>query len=292
MNEVDTLIDVQRSFVGLRASLAFTFRALDLKLDGSRLFDHLLLLVILQRTEASSESPSSISIRSVADGLHLPHETARRHISKLLDAHILRRHANGVVVAPGADIWDDYRRALDQIVLDLDPLLASIDAAPLLLAGDAVERTFVAGAESRPRAAHTAFDYALRTIDMLVEHGDNAHDGLIFGAILLGNFDAMSDGDLLAADKAGGFNWQRAALKPVQIGSIAATLGLSRSSVRRRTHRWLAGGRYVAGDGGLVISEQELTSPSFTDLMTKSRASITRLQNDLRRLAVQTQAHR
>lgn len=198
-----------------------------------------------------------VSVYAVARELHLPYETARRHIGKLLAAGLCVRGGDGGVVAP-AEVNDREEvraavRANFEATVRFAQAVADVGMSPTCgPAPGAAERVAYLPRE----VVRLSSAYFLDAVELLLTNMDlQLVEGLMFLAIVRANTLHVTLDPALAATFSGVDEIPPDELrKTVSINNLARELSLPYETARRHAHKLIdAGICRRSPDRGLVV---------------------------------------
>ncbi len=229
----------------------------------------------------SDEVRRPISIARVADSAHLPFETARRHVHRLMLRNACTRREDGVIIPaafvarldPGAYRNMSYTRQL----------LRALETAGLV-----AETPFESGLSPADDDAvarlvsRATVGYMLRVLQLLADVYGDIRTGIIAQTIYSANGAHLDGHD--------GEGWRYAALdqtvphellKPVSVMSLADLLGVPYETMRGQTHRLIDAGVCVQADRGLIVARETLETPAALGAILKNVGYVRKLVRDL-----------
>ncbi|MES2342847.1 MAG: hypothetical protein V4597_14325 [Pseudomonadota bacterium] len=226
-----------------------------------------------------------VSVYAIARELHLPYETARRHIGKLLAAGLCVRGGDGGVVVP-AEVNDreDIRAAVRtnfEATLPFVQALADAGMTPTCgpAPGAAEKMAYLPREVVRLSSA-----YFLDAVELLMTNMDlQLVEGLMFLAIVRANTLHVTRDPTLAATFSGVDEIPPDALrKTVSISKLARELSLPYETARRHAHRLInAGICWRSPDRGLVVPAEVHAREDFKRGVVQTFAMTQAFVNDL-----------
>ncbi|TAJ71895.1 MAG: hypothetical protein EPO51_12310 [Phenylobacterium sp.] len=293
--------DAPNSSIRVAARLANGF-ALDLaKLGGfgRDVIDGLLMVAIsqanvaqitrnaeLQRRYATLDQPPPddmrrpVSISAIANSLRIPFETARRRISALVEAGVVRTAPRGVVI-PAAPLNSPFYR------IGAEANYGLVRALYFRLRG-------VGLLEDLPRPSGPAFDpdhppvrlvirlssdYLLRLAEPVSLYMGDLVSGLILMDMIHANTEHLPDTEAGDADgdwSAEGFVPDHMR-RPVRATSLADRLGIPQETVRRHLQRLIAADQCERKEDGYLASARILARAPFVQYMLDNQSHLHRL---------------
>lgn len=271
-----------------RASLDLVSQELDLRLDGTDFYDYILLLSILQANAsgARGEIRKHFSIRSIADGIGLPNETARRHVMRLADKGLVLVDDSGCHVARTSPIYSEYIDNLEAGAKTAHRLVARLE--PLGLVGDTGQR--LAGSDiwitHQRKIGHLAFEHMLRTLTSVQTLCRRLLTSILFVKVFTINtsdtdYDALVDVTPEACAALG----DRGLLRPARVSELAEAIRVAGTTIGRHLQKGVTAGLYRHTPDGLLVDCTMLASRQGIAMMGQTRTSLVRLFNDLGQLA-------
>ncbi|MEH3048396.1 hypothetical protein [Sphingomonas adhaesiva] len=261
-----------RAMTRLLAEMQTTIVGTALPLFDGRV-DRFMIFTLLVRRMLDGGRPTPVL--AIADSLGLPFETTRRHVAELAAGGWVGRERGGIIVhvgvedGPVATLATLTHDAMVRFIADMRTI-GALPAYP---------------APVRPYHWHAGLAAAADLMLSVASTNHQTHhdrlDLVLFSTVLCASNRAITLDPALSRMYAG-FDiappegWKR----PVRARRIAATLGLSEATVRRRIDR-LSEGPLEAVDGGLVPREAWLSSPMAQEASTASYANLRRLMGTL-----------
>ncbi|QHL90478.1 hypothetical protein GVO57_06055 [Sphingomonas changnyeongensis] len=271
-----------------RASLDLVSSELDLRLDGTDFYDYVLLLSILQANAsgARGEIRKHFSIRSIADGIGLPNETARRHVMRLAEKGLVLVDETGCHVARTSPIYSEYIDNLEAGAKTTHALVSRLE--PLGLVGDNGQR--LASADiwitNQRRIGHLAFEHTLRTLTSVQMLCRRLLPTILFVKVFTINTSRVGHDALIdITPGACAALADRGLLRPARAIDLAGKIRVASTTIGRHLQRGVTAGLYRHTPDGLLVDCAMLASERGIDMMGKTRASLVRLFNDLTQLA-------
>ncbi|MEH3036692.1 MAG: AsnC family protein [Sphingomonas adhaesiva] len=261
-----------RAMTRLLAEMQTTILSTALPLFDGRV-DRFMIFTLLVRRMIDGGRPTPVL--AVAESLGLPFETTRRHVAELTAAGWVGRERGGIVVHVGVEDGPVARLATvthDAMVRFIEDM-GAIDALP-----------------DYPPAARpyhwyaglaAAADLMLSVASTNTETHQDRMDLVLFSTVLCASSRALTLDPVLARAYATlDVVPPEGTKRPVRTRRLAALLGLSEATVRRRIDR-LIEGPLVMLDGGLVTREAWLSSPMAREASAASYANLRRLMGAL-----------
>ena len=261
-----------RRLTRLLAEMQATINAQGLRVfDGD--MDRFVIFALVLREGLPGQAPARpISAYSLSTSLDRSFETVRRHVNALIRSGWCRRVTGGVVAADGVTERPEMRplfaAAHDGFVRFVEDLVAAGGLPPIASARLPYDPAIgISG----------AIDTMLVTIDTNRERYGDWLDLALFSTVLCAN------GQRYDADRAlrrGDPLTDRHAVLP---SVIARALGLSETTVRRRTARLaMPGGALLRVRGGLLVSPDWLAEPRAAEV---AAATVSGVRRELRKAA-------
>lgn len=210
----------------------------------------------------------AFSVRAIAQSLALPYETTRRKVAELEAAGLARRDGSrGYTVAPAVFEGDAYRtdseatwQALQRVIIDLRALgfdFSQFAGGSSLAATRALPRADLVDAVTM-----LTNDFLLRVL----EAGSTPHGSMLDASIIATLI--LANAELLTLDPELAWTYSGAATPPpdhlrtpATITSLAASLGLTHETLRRRMRHYRALGWVKRATGGYLMTLDRLQDP-------------------------------
>lgn len=219
--------------------------------------------------DSTTDQPGrTFSVRAIAQSMGLAYETTRRNVAELEAAGLARRvHRRGFTVAPVMFEGEAYRvdseatwRALRRLIVDMRGL--GFDFGRFAGGSSLAAARQLAHADQVDAVAVLVNDFLLRVLETGVEPHGSMLDASIFSTLLLANAELLTNDPALAWTYAGAETPPPDSLrKPATITGVAAALGLTHETVRRRIRRYRERGWVKRVTGGYLITVERLQAP-------------------------------
>ncbi|MBU1377617.1 MAG: hypothetical protein KKA30_16730 [Alphaproteobacteria bacterium] len=244
----------------------------------------------LQRRYATLDQPPPdelrrpVSISAIANSLRIPFETARRRITALIDAGVVRTAARGVIIPTSPLTSPFYRMGAEANYGLVRNLYFRLRGIGLL--------------EDLPRPNGPAFDpadppirlvirlssdYLLRLAEPVSEHMGDLVTGLILMDMIHANTQHLTDAD--AGDPDGdwspeGFVPDRMR-RPVRAVLLSERLGIPQETVRRHLQRLVKADQCERKEDGYLAPARILARAPFVQYMLDNQSHLHRLYTGL-----------
>ena len=219
-------------------------------------------------SEAGEPPVRAFSVRAIAQSLSLPYETTRRKVAELEAASLARRDgARGYTVAPTVFEGEGYRidseatwRALRRVIIDLRAL--GFDFGQFAGGSGLAAVRALAEADLVDAITILTNDFLLRVL----EAGSRPHGSMLDASIIATLI--LANAELLTLDPELAWTYSGAATPPpdhlrtpATITSLAASLGLTHETLRRRMRHYRALGWVKRATGGYLITLDRMQDP-------------------------------
>ncbi len=257
-------------------------------------------LAIAQATRApagtgADEPVRVISVRALAQSMSLAYETTRRKVAELEARGLCLRAGNGLTASPAAFEGETYRQACEETWQGLKRLIGELRAIgfDFSLVGAVSAQ---AGRGQTPddlaqASAALVGDFTLRVLEGGAGPHGSILDAVLATAMMIANAELLTHDPELAWKYAGAETPPPDALRrPVSIAQMAARLGLSHETVRRRVKRFVELGWARRETGGYLFSMARQQDPAViqTGLVVSQR--FLQLLQALRQIGVDLEA--
>ena len=231
-----------------------------------------------------------VSVRAIGQSLGLPYETTRRKVVELEHADLCRRvSASGVVAAPTVrdqawlDACDASWRSLRVAIVGL----TAVGFDYQMLDGVSAQSSPPRGLPLAEAAASLSQAFLLRVLESAVAPHGSIIDAAIITAMLTANADSMARDPEMARKYAGASTPPPDSLRrPATITEIAARLGMTRETVRRRVNRYIKLGWAVRVTGGYLFSMERQQEPEVLQTGLASAHRFLQLLQSVRQMGV------
>jgi len=293
--------EVPNTSIRVAARLANGF-ALDLvKLGGfgRDVIDGLLLVAIsqanvaqitrnadLQRAFATLDKPPPdemrrpVSISAIANSLRIPFETARRRITALVEAGVVKSAPRGVVLPTGPLNSPFYRMGAEANYGLVRTLYLRLRGIGLL--EDLPQPRGPAFDPANPPirlVIRLSSDYLLRLAEPVSQYMGDLVSGLILMDVIHANTEHLPDTEAGAADdgwSADGFVPDQMR-RPVRAAALADRLGIPQETVRRHLLRLIDADRCERKEDGYLAPARVLARAPFVQYMLDNQSHLHRL---------------
>lgn len=266
---------IAREMATARLSLAFTLDSVAQGLTGLKTVDALLVLAINQANIApltrdtkarrdygalSAPAPDErrrpASINAIAASLHLPFETARRHVHQLEAQGVCVSQGRGVIIPEAYLTSPAYLQDVMALAERLRRLYWDLRAEGLLDDLPPSEFPLEAGGAPIRAAARLLADFLLRSTEALARRAPDVISAFILLAI---------------------FCESERSTKGVSVADIARRLHMAPETVRRRTTELVAHGLCIRQGQRFLVPEPWQAEPAWRALFRDSANSLNRL---------------
>lgn len=245
------------------------------------------------RATADTQAIRAFSVRAIAQSMAIPYETTRRKIAELEAAGLARRvGARGYAVAPTVFDGAAYRadceatwRALRQLIGDLRKL--DFDFSAFAGGSSLTVVRDLADADVVDAVATLVNDFILRVLEAGARPHGSMLDSAILCTLILINAETLTHDPTLAWRYSGAETPPPDDLrKPATIAELAAALGLTHETVRRRIRRHRELGWVKRVTGGYLITVERMQHPDLLDSGLMVSRRFLQLLQSLRQLGV------
>ncbi|MDZ4373769.1 MAG: hypothetical protein U1C74_20435 [Phenylobacterium sp.] len=252
----------------------------------------------LQRRYATLDSPPPdemrrpVSMSAVANSLQTPFETARRRISALTEAGLVRSTPRGVLIPTAPMRSEPFHQFAEAHVRLLRNLYGRLRGIGLL--ADLPAPTgpgFDPGDPPVRLIVRLSSDYVLRLAEPISAHLGDVVSGLILMDVIHANTEHLGDHEGGAAASewtAEGFV-PDALRRPVRASTVSTRLGMASETVRRRLGRLVTDDLCERNEHGYRVTARVLSRDKFVRFMTDNQSHLYRLFTALAEFGVLSQ---
>lgn len=244
----------------------------------------------LQRTFAALDQPPPdemrrpVSISAIANSLRIPFETARRRITALVEAGIVKTAPRGVIIPMGPLNSPFYRMGAEANYNLVRNLYFRLRGIGLL---DDLPRPNGPGFDpDRPPVRlviRLSSDYLLRLAEPVSQHMGDIVTGLILMAVIHANTEHLADSE--AGDPDGA--WAPSGFvpdpmrRPVRAAALSQRLGIPQETVRRHLKRLIEADQCERREDGYMAPARILARAPFVQYMLDNQSHLHRLFSGL-----------
>ncbi len=234
--------------------------------------------------------PRAVSVRAIGQSLGLPYETTRRKVVELEGTGHCRRVSGSGVTATPAPRDPAFLEACEASWRSLRSAIAGLNAIGFdygMLEGVSAQAGPPRGLPLPEAVASLGQAFLLRVLESAAAPHGSITDAAIVTAMLIANAETMARDPEMARKYAGAGTPPPDSLRrPATGAEIAARLGMTRETVRRRANRYVQLGWAVRVAGGYLFSMERQQEPEVLQAGLASAHRFLQLLQAVRQLGV------
>lgn len=234
--------------------------------------------------------PRAVSVRAIGQSLGLPYETTRRKVVELEEKGLCRRVSGSGVAAAPAPRDQAFLIACDASWRSLRSAIAGLNAISFdygMLEDVSAQAGPPRGLPLPEAVASLSQAFLLRVLESAAAPHGSIPDAAIVTAMLIANAETMARDPEMARKYAGAGTPPPDSLRrPATVAEIAARLGMTRETVRRRANRYVKLGWAVRVAGGYLFSMERQQEPEVLQTGLASAHRFLQLLQAVRQLGV------